>query len=318
MISNGSRPRTLSTLALLLALSGCGGVRVLDGRIEHPAELPVRSFAPVIVAPSQDPDSTDVAHLVAANLVRGGTYAEVLGESTGAPSSGLVLELVVRMTSRVDTIWATRPESICSIGGCYTRYMQYPTYVSTVVATADLRVRDASSARLLAARNTHAEALGNDSAQRRAELRRTLVTQISSWFDPHDEVVQVRFPRGEGELFARARTLAARGLWDDARGELETLRASDRFATMRASSRADVLEALALCARFGSAAHAEPARAVSSALALVDEAIEIEPSDARVELRDALRLQQAEADVLQLQRSGDDAVSQLPVPESYR
>lgn len=303
---------------LVACASACAGRMRVEGIIDHPAELPVRAFAPIAIVSAQDPDSAEIAQRLVEHLSADGTSV-VLGESA-ADSSRIRVDLAVRFTTSATTRWGTRPETVCGPYGCYVRQVSYPYDVVSLVGAISIRVIDPATEQLLAEKTTQAEELGGDQPGRRAVLRRRLVAEASLWFDTRQERVDTRLPRVSGDDYARAVRLARDGRWDDAAGELRTIRSSSAFASRPVESRARVLEALAMAIRFSEHARSTPVESLGEALGLVVEAQALAESTDGRHLRESLTIQLEEARVLEVQRGslGASANDSLTVPEAYR
>lgn len=315
-----ARSLLLLTLLPFAAISACGGHGGFVGEVLHPAELPVRAFAPIVVAHANDADSIAVATGVVEALVRGGTEARTIGALETVPPGGrLRIEVAARFRHRSEIRWSTRPENVCGPYGCYVRQVSYPYDVSVLVGEAVLRIFDVTSGSLLAERTALRELAGGDGEYRRAGLRGELIALISSWIDPRIERVRVDFRRVRIDGVSRAREHARASRWDEAATELEAVVASDSFTARTPSVRADVLHDLALAIRFGSRARTEPVSALTRALSHAEEAVRLDSLAAHVALRDALRAQREEARVLERQAVGtvETGSGTIPVPAGY-
>lgn len=299
-------------------LTACAGRFEAHGTIEHPAELPVRAFPPVVFVSAADPDSTAVATQVTEHVGRGGTPARLTnGEVTGA---GIRVDLAVRFAPRAETRWASRPENVCGPYGCYVRQVTYPYDVLTLRGEVAVRVADPATAAVLAERSLTAEEIGTDSPARRAAIRHRLVAMVVAWFEPRQERVTVSMPRVSGEGYAHVVRLCHEGKWDEALDSLRRLRGEPSFAAMSTEDRAGLLVALAHAIRFSSTARIAPEVTLTEAIAVVDEANGLFRSDSGAALRAALELQLDEARVIAVQRGsgGGPTGAALIVPESYR
>ena len=303
---------------LVACASACAGRMHVDGIVDHPAELPVRAFAPIAIVAPPDPDSTEIAERLAEHLSADGTPV-VLGESA-SDSSRIRVDLAARFTTSATTRWGTRPETVCGPYGCYVRQVSYPYDVVSLVGEVRVRVIDPATEQVLAEKTTQSEELGADHPARRATIRRRLIADASSWFDTRQERVDTHLPRVSGDDYARAVRLARGGRWDDAAFELRTIRSSSAFATRPVESRARVLEALALAIRFSEQARRSPVESLGEALGLVEEARALAESAEGNRLRESLTAQIEEARVLEVQRGslGASANDSLTVPEAYR
>lgn len=303
----------------LVVLAACGGRGGFAGEIVHPAELPVRAFAPIALAHANDADSIAVASGVRDALIRGGTETLVVGALEMAPSSARVrIDLVTRFRARSEVRWSTRPENVCGPYGCYVRQVSYPYDVSVLMGETSLRIVDLASGTELADRTAVRELPGGDGEFRRAQLRNELVAQIVAWIDPRIERVHASFLRVRLDPVARAREHARDSRWDEAASVLQAFVDSPSFAGTSPSVRADVLHDLALSIRFGAAVRTEPVRALERALAIAEESVRLDARATHVRLRDELRGQLDEARILERQnRPIEASPSPIPVPPGY-
>lgn len=301
-----------------VVLASCAGRFRVDGVVEHPAELPVRAFAPVVVAADADPESTEAGNAIAAHLAQDGTIVGLAGRDPIEP--GIRVDVRVRFTTSAVTRWGSRPENVCGPYGCYVRQVSYPYDEVSLVGEATVRVVDPSTNRALAERTARSEDVGNDQPARRALLMRRLLAQVRLWFDPREEDVAARLPRLGGDAYDRAIEFAHDGRWDDAVREIRSIRDDSSFSRRPVDERARVLEALSLAIRFSGEARRTPVRSLEEALALATESESLETSTERRALRDALARQLEEARVLEVQRGalGAESAESLEVPEAYR
>ncbi len=304
---------------LAASLSACAAGGGYWGEVLHPAELPVRSFAPILVAHAGDADSREVGAALVEALVRGGTAAELRAASEAtSPGMALRVELAVMFRQRVETRWSTRPENVCGPYGCYVRQVSYPYDAVTLVGEVGVSIRDVVADRLLAERRIARQELGGDSSARRAHVRNLLAVALLGLVDPRVERVRVRFARVRVPEAELAREAARAGDWDAAEAHLVTLRDGPAFAALDPEDRARVLHDMALAIRFGRTARAEPSEALGRALVVIEQARALHDAEAHRVLEAALRAQLEEARVLERQRAavGVPAAS-IPVPEGY-
>lgn len=321
----GSMWTRLSSLAGLVAalafVGACGARNAYFGEVVHPAELPVRGFAPIEVAHADDPDSIFVATGLVDALVRGGTEARAastVGTAADAGAARMRIEVLTRFRQRTEVHWTTRPENVCGPYGCYVRQVSYPYDVPIVVGEAWVRVIDVPSGRPLAERAATRELSGMDGEARRRQLRAELVATVAGWLDPRVERVRANFLRVRLDAVSRARDAARASRWDEAEAGLRGLVDSPGFANLEAPVRANVLHDLALATRFGGGVRTSPVATLERALSLAEEALRLDARGVHLTLRDELRAQLEEARVLERQSAGASAeVGAIPVPPAY-
>jgi len=303
---------------VLVMAAGCAGRFRVNGIVEHPAELPVRAFPPVAIAPAADPESTDLATRLAEHLAADGTPVVV---GTSAMTTGTIrVDVGVRFMTSAVTQWGNRPENVCGPYGCAVRQVSYPYDVVSLVGEVFVRVVDPSNEHVLAQRTTRAEEIGSDDPARRTVLARRMTTDVMMWFDARQERIATRLPRIGGDDYDQAVRLANAGRWDESASALRAIRESPAFDERSVEQRARLLEALAIAIRFSEQARRTPVRSLGEALAIVDESQSLSGSSDGRRLRAAIAGQLGEARVLEVQRGslGASTAQTFAVPEGYR
>jgi len=247
-------------LAFLLALAvgGCSAAVTVQGRVVHPAQVPVRAFPRILVIASDATESRQLAEAIAAHLegdgshVRLGTAGDARAmRERGALDRGTVLlhvDAALRDERRASWTRSNRLE--CGPLGCVESNRPVMQYVPAVTGRVALTVFDAHSGRRLQREAVDAEESGGDPIGMRLLVLDRLTRQTVRLLDQRAEAVSVELHPTEAPEVQAALDAIRDGRWAHGRDLLERYVGSEDFGSLPDEERARVLYDLSQAHRF--------------------------------------------------------------------
>lgn len=291
-----------SLLALLLcALSGCGGATT---RVVYPAELSARSYPRIAVVHGSEPEGVEFANRLARHLAT--------PRANTRPSEVYLMhriqaaQAVQERTFPASTVLVDLEFAVAHGGTAYVSGGSAPAIhlVPEVALTLTLTIRDSATGRVIEV-VTQSEREDGRNRDRNVEVvLRRLAQRIFPMFDSHERRVRLRVFSVDHPAVEPGLDLLREGQWTEARATLETAITDPSVLALPPEQLARVYYDLSVARRFDPATMSDLEAHYASARALLDSAIQLDPSEAYyVRVRDHLDADAQRAAALQVQQS---------------
>lgn len=247
-------------VCLALAASGCGHSLTAQAKVLEPAAVPVRAYPEIWVAGGHLEEDEIVLTALASSLEEGGEsrvrrvdpdQLEAQRRAARIPSTAVVVLVDVRVQEDVRTGWDRQPVRVCGAYGCETRYQQVTTNIPWVRGTAQLRVHDGPSARLLQRHVVRTDLYGGDPTVMREKVIAQLARRAVDAVSLVERTVEVELLKVKKLPAVEAALEAIRaGDWTTGRQRLEQAARETQSPQLSADDRARVFYDLGLARRF--------------------------------------------------------------------